>query len=328
MALPLAMTTSDHVPCVISIQTSIPKSSVFRFENRWLDMPEFLSTVEKVWTQSIHYADAAKRITAKFKILRKELKKWSNSISSINKDIIDLNALISLIDAIENFRDLSTMERQFRIAMKLHLAALLQQQLAYWKQRGKIKWVTLGDENSIFFHSMASNQKRKNHIATITTADGSSVTEHSAKAGILLQSYKERLGQVEDVSGTAHISALLTSHPQLAFLEEPFTSKEIDDVVADFPHNKSPGLDGFNAEFLQKCWPIIKKDFYDLCNQFHQGTLCLESINSCFITLVPKKDDAVTVHDYRLISLLNCTLKLITKLLANRLQTVIMQLIH
>jgi hypothetical protein len=99
MATPLAMTTSDHVPCVISIQTSIPKSTVFRFENSWLDMPDFLATVESSWTKSIHYADAAKRITAKFKVLRKELKKWNHSISSITKDIEDLNALISLIDA-------------------------------------------------------------------------------------------------------------------------------------------------------------------------------------------------------------------------------------
>jgi hypothetical protein len=154
------------------------------------------------------------------------------------------------------------------------------------------------------------------------------VTEHSAKAGILLQSYKQRLGQTEADDGLNEISSLLSRHPNFDFLEETFTPKEIDDVVADFPHNKSPGRDGFNAEFLHKCWHIIKKDFYDLCNQFHQGSLCLESINSCFITLVPKRDDASNVHDFRPISLLNCTLKLITKLLANRLQTVIMQLIH
>jgi hypothetical protein len=172
MALPLAMTTSDHVPCVISIQTSIPKSVIFRFENRWLQHPDFLTTVENTWNQSIHYADAAKRITAKFKILRKELKKWSTSISSINQDIQDLNSLISLMDAIENFRDLLPMERTFRQAMKMHLAGLLKQQLAYWKQRGKIKWVTLGDENSRFFHAMASNQKRKNHIASLSNNNG------------------------------------------------------------------------------------------------------------------------------------------------------------
>jgi hypothetical protein len=109
----------------------------------------------------IHYSDATKRITAKFILLRRELKKWSRTLSSIKEDIVDLNSLISLIDAIENFGDLSSKESNFRLAMKNHLAILLKKQLVYWKQRGKIKWVTLGDDNSRFFHSMASSQKRK-----------------------------------------------------------------------------------------------------------------------------------------------------------------------
>jgi hypothetical protein len=132
-----------------------------------LQHPDFLTTVENTWNQSIHYADATKRITAKFKILRKELKKWTISISSINQDIQDLNSLIYLIDAIENFRDLYHMERIFRKSLKIHLASLLKQQLAYWKQRGRIKLVTLGGENSRFFHAMPSNQKRKTHSYSI-----------------------------------------------------------------------------------------------------------------------------------------------------------------
>lgn len=71
LAFPLAMTTSDHVPCVIQISTSMPKSNIFRFENWWMDNEGFLPLVESVWKQSIHYADAAKRINAKMKILRK-----------------------------------------------------------------------------------------------------------------------------------------------------------------------------------------------------------------------------------------------------------------
>lgn len=74
LAFPLAMTTSDHSPCVISFQTSIPKPQIFRFENKWLDMEGFLPLVEKAWTRSIQYEDAAKRITAKFKAVRKDLK--------------------------------------------------------------------------------------------------------------------------------------------------------------------------------------------------------------------------------------------------------------
>jgi hypothetical protein len=120
---------------------------------------------------------------------------------------------------------------------------------------------------------------------------------------------------------------LLANNVDLSFLEDQFSPEEIDAVVASFPNNKSPGPDGFNAEFL-KCWPIIKSDFYDLCNQFYHGELCLESINGCHITLVPKKEDVSSPNDYRPISLLNCTLKLLTKLLANRLQKIIMRLIH
>lgn len=54
----------------------------------------------------------------------------------------------------------------------------------------------------------------------------------------------------------------------------------------------------------------------------------MQSINRSYITLVPKKDSPTTVNDFRPISLLNSTLKLINKLLVDRLQIVILQVIH
>ena len=42
---PLARPTSDHVPCVISIGTDIPKAQIFRFENHWIHMPGFMEVV-------------------------------------------------------------------------------------------------------------------------------------------------------------------------------------------------------------------------------------------------------------------------------------------
>jgi retron-type reverse transcriptase len=72
----------------------------------------------------------------------------------------------------------------------------------------------------------------------------------------------------------------------------------------------------------------VKEDFYALCRDFQQGEICLRSINSSYITLVPKVDGAKIVSEFRPISLLNSSLKLITKLLAIRLQGVITNLIH
>jgi hypothetical protein len=46
LLLPMARTTSDHVPCMVQIGTSIPKASVFRFESFWVEMPGFLDTVQ------------------------------------------------------------------------------------------------------------------------------------------------------------------------------------------------------------------------------------------------------------------------------------------
>jgi hypothetical protein len=80
--------------------------------------------------------------------------------------------------------------------------------------------------------------------------------------------------------------------------------------------------------FTKKCWPIIKGDFYSLCNAFHENNLCLRSINSSHITLVPKVESPLNISDYGPISLLNSFIKLLTKILANRLQPIITKLVH
>lgn len=54
----------------------------------------------------------------------------------------------------------------------------------------------------------------------------------------------------------------------------------------------------------------------------------LESINTSHITIFSKIDNPSSPGDFRLISLLNSVLKIITKLLANRLQNIILKLVH
>jgi hypothetical protein len=56
------------------------------------------------------------------------------------------------------------------------------------------------------------------------------------------------------------------------------------------PTDKSPGPDGFNGVFMKKCWNTIKENLYILCEAFHNGQLDIQSINTAYITLIPKID--------------------------------------
>jgi hypothetical protein len=70
------MEPSDHVPCVISISTSVPKAKIFCFENYWMEHKHFMDVVSHGWSVPTLQQDGTKILTAKFKnhaILRSNL---------------------------------------------------------------------------------------------------------------------------------------------------------------------------------------------------------------------------------------------------------------
>ena len=68
MVQPLARITSDHIPCKISIGTSIPRSNIFRFENFWPLLPGFFETVTSCWQKPNQYPEIAQYISFKLKL--------------------------------------------------------------------------------------------------------------------------------------------------------------------------------------------------------------------------------------------------------------------
>lgn len=79
VVIPLAKTSSDHVPCVVKIDTTIPTARVFRFENFWVDMPGFFDCVRQSWEAPVfNDLSAMVVISKKFKRMHQDLKKWRN----------------------------------------------------------------------------------------------------------------------------------------------------------------------------------------------------------------------------------------------------------
>jgi hypothetical protein len=189
-------------------------------------------------------------------------------------------------------------------------------------QRGRIKWATLGDENTKFFHTTATIRHNKNSIMVLKDGNGIDKFNHEDKAQLLWEAFKERLGTSEFTQMHFDLSAFINPTAGLQDLILPFQKEEIDNIVSNILNGKSPGL---NTEFLRKCWPTIKEEFYGMCFDFFDHFLCIQSINGSYITMVPNPSK---VSDFKPISVLNYSIKLITEILANRLQKVILQVIH
>ena len=236
--------------------------------------------------------------------------------------------MIGHLDSIEEVRLLYNPEMNLRLILKRQLRTFLRYKNEYWKKRFRNNKIKFGDECTKFFHAMPTISYRRNAIPQILNESGAWIQDHNGKAGLLWNAFRNRMGVDPDTTMVFDLETLVQSRTFLSELAEPFQLEEIDLIVRSMPTDKAPGPDGFNGLFLKKCWPIIKHDFYSLCESFFNNDLCLESINSSFIVLVPKKNNPETVNDYRPISLTNISLKLLTKILADRLQKIIITLIH
>jgi hypothetical protein len=185
----------------------------------------------------------------------------------------------------------------------------------------------LGDERAKFFYAASTERYRLNTITSLDTEDGRTVTEHLEKATLLWDEYRNRLGTSTHTRMHFNLQNLIQPH-ELHGIATAFSKKEIDDIVKTMHCDKAPGPDGFNGKFLKTCWHIIKEDVYTVCLDFFNGLVDLKAINNSFITLIPKVNNPSRVNDFRPISLLSCVVKIITKLLGDRLQSVIIPLVH
>ena len=95
------------------------------------------------------------------------------------------------------------------------------------------------------------------------------------------------------------------------------------------PNNKSPGPNGFPAEFYKHFWNSQSPFFNRLTDEIKQKSKLPIDMNTATISLLLKPNkDPTSPSSYRPLSLINTDTKMISKALASIIETVIPSIIH
>lgn len=145
---------------------------------------------------------------------------------------------------------------------------------------------------------------------------------HDDKVAALTRYYTALLGRANSEQWHFDVHDIYSSMPRAdaQHLVAPFTAAEALHAVRSMNINSAPGPDGFGPAWYVATWDTVRLDIMKLLTAFHSNNVELTRINRAHIVLLPKKEGATAPGDFRPISLQNCYVKIISKILTTRLQ--------
>ena len=218
-------------------------------------------------------------------------------------------------------------------SVKEELSRVILYKVEGYAIRGKVKWLEEGEKPSSYFHRLIRAWQVKLSMVKVKCGDGSIVTRPDGILGEARQFY-QRLYSRGVVSADAQDEILQSVQSSLTLnqqsdLEKPIELQEVLSAIQEASSQSSPGKDGIPYGFYKRFKKEIAPILVQIYNEVLGGkSLKPGALESVIILIYKNKGSEEELKNWRPISLLNCDLKILTKILAKRLQTHIASIIH
>ncbi|KAL9664620.1 hypothetical protein QQ045_020025 [Rhodiola kirilowii] len=293
----------------------------------WLKQKEYGEKIRGIWEHCTGRNSSLSECLSSSAI---ELKEWGRScFGNVNKKISCLKEKLKWIQQQNRTREI--VEEEVRITRDID--DWLYKEELYWKQRSRADWLREGDRNTRFFHLRASQRRKFNRIREIQGSGVDIITNEEDICIEVVNYFKFRVFQSDRGRSYSRIQQEVSFIPQcvsqdmIDILNAPFSDLEVQEAIFQMYPTKAPGPDGFPAIFYQKSWPLLKEKVTHSILRMLSSRKLEEGLNRTLITLIPKCRNPKKVEDYRPISLCNVSAKIMTKVLANRLKTILHRII-
>ena len=345
---------TDHSLVTISIRKKEFKRDrpFWKFNNSLLKDKSYIKAIKELIEHIKHqYAvilyepEELKTISAKdvqfsisdqlfFETLLMEIRGKTISYASFKKKTDRENEKI-LNEKLKSFEQISSITEEQVLELegiKRELEQLRKKKMEGIAVRCRTTWINEGEKPTHYFCNLENRNFVNKTVSFLEKPDGHVIHD---QADILKEAeqfyislYEKR--NVQDIN----ISRLINDAPKLdeidkGLLKNELTITEIATALKKMDNNKSPGPDGFTVEFFKFFFSDIG-DYYTRSIQegLTNGNLSITQYQGV-ITCIPKGDKPKQLlKNWRPISLLNVSYKILSACIATRIQKVLPKIIH
>ena len=333
----LALLGSDHSGVSLDLQIGLERGKgMWKLNIALLDDPIYIETIKSV----IH--NAVNSCKDKDPCLLWEICKLSIRSASISysKYLATQRQcyesyLIDRISHLEQVQAISPSDKSKAdlLDARSALNAIYDYKLKGIIIRSRARWTEEGEKSTHYFLNLEKRNKTQNTICELLLKNGEVTKNPTDILTELEHFYSDLYTKCNEVKSEHFFNTISFNYTKLSIdqqrsCEGLISLEECSRSLHSMPSQKSPGSDGLPVEFYKIFWDEVGTLVVNSFNYaFQRGFISDEQGRAC-ITLIPKKSkDPRLIKNWRPIALLNTDYKILTKSIANRLKTVLPDLI-
>ncbi|CAL1354280.1 unnamed protein product [Linum trigynum] len=315
----IARVKFDHRPILITtnaiIQPGGPKP--FKFLAAWLTHEDFNRMTTSAWGKGEELPSSARAFAT-------DATAWNVNVFG---HILKKKAyLLNRIERLETRSTSAQVENQLTAARD-ELETILLQEEIMWCQKSRLEWISSGDRNTKYFHSKTMHRRKRNRITLLKDTLGVWVEEPEALLSLVKNFFQALYtDDGQSISQLPHDFKPVAAD-KWAGMMHCISEEEIQLAVRLMGSLKAPGIDGLNPLFFKRCWGIVGKSVVDFVSACWVDPTRIKEVNETIIVVIPKVPTPTQVEQFRPISLCNVTCKIVTKCLAERLKSLMQELV-
>ena len=310
------LTNDVFLAGVISDLLSDIQASIYRHFN-----PEFLNSFPISVSHNIFFETCCNNLNND---VEKFLSNASKAENFFVRKLIDQKNSTCPVTSFQDYKDLEN-------RIDLHYESIIRHKI----ERSRYYQVLNNEKPSKSFCSLFSNSKKQTSCCTqIKDNNGEEFEDKVSQLNYISNYFKNiYTPRVSELSIVEFLGENLANRvPKLSeedklMLDLPLSVQELDIALKNCNKSSAPGIDGLNNFVLEFFWPYLRYPLLNSFNNMIENERLTNNFAYVNIKLIPKKGDLGDIGQWRPISLLPCSYKLISGAICSRINKVIDKLV-